>query len=521
MYNRHPYAQHFGKKLTALFLLLCLLCMMLPASAAPTEGVLYASDFSTGAEGWYARGKSTELSLSDGKLVISGRTKKADGAAIDLDLQEGLLYSFTAEIAQDAKSSAEFALTVSHTKAGISSYTRLGTVRVSRGESVTVTGEWTAEPYDSYTFYVSSADNTTGDFCLTQVRILVSDPLYLSSASYEGELPSLKEVYAGKFDFGTCMSRIDANDRSRTALVRSQYSIITPENELKPDSVLDVTASKRLVKEQNDDTAVAVRFYNAVPILNFARNNGLKVHGHTLIWHSQTPEEFFHVGYDKSQPYVSREVMLGRLENYIRLIFEYMDQNYPGLFVSWDVANECVADGSTSLRSSNWTKVVGNDFVQRAFEYADKYAPEGVKLYYNDYSTPYEPKLTGIVNLLTKLAEEGHIDGYGFQSHYASDSPTVDAVRKAFERISALGLSLRVSELDITVKADTNITREEQAECYAGLMRLYLEYADILEAVQVWGVSDGTSWISEKHPLMFDANLQPKPAFFRVAELLN
>ena len=354
------------------------------------------------------------------------------------------------------------------------------------------------------------------DFSLVDASTLGQDRI--ANAVYLTKRATLPAV---SLDFGTCISQADVRDAGRTALIRKHYNILTPENELKPDSVLDVTASKRLAKEQNDDTAVAVRFSNAKPILDFARNNGMKVHGHVLVWHSQTPEEFFHVGYDRKNAYVSREVMLARLENYIRLVFEYMDDNYPGLIVSWDVANECVADGSSSLRSSNWTKVVGSDFVNRAFEYADKYAPEDVKLFYNDYSTPYEPKLTGIEKLLSSLVSEGHIDGYGFQSHYQSDTPSVDEVRKAFDRISALGLSLRISELDLAVTADTDKTREVQAARYAELMELWLNYADKLDAVQVWGVSDGTSWIKEKYPLPFDAGLRPKPAFFGLVNVLK
>ncbi|MCQ2458059.1 MAG: endo-1,4-beta-xylanase [Clostridia bacterium] len=507
------------KKLLSVLLVFCLLFPFIPALAEDESEVFYVSDFSENAGAWYTRGDETQLNVSDGMLNVTGRKKKSDLAALDLQLKDGLLYSFTAEVMQTAKKSVEFSMTVERKKKGTTSYTKLGTVKASQGEIVSVTGEWLVEPYDSYTFYISTVGTSAVDYSIVSLSISVSDPYHLSAVTWEGELPSLKETFADYFDFGTCVSQADVRDGGRTALVRKHYNILTPENELKPDSVLDVTASKRLVKEQNDDTAVAVRFGGAKPILDFARNNGMKVHGHVLVWHSQTPEEFFHVGYDRKNAYVSREVMLARLENYIRLVFEYMDENYPGLIVSWDVANECVADGTSSLRSSNWTKVVGSDFVNRAFEYADKYAPEGVKLFYNDYSTPYEPKLTGIVNLLSSLVAEGHIDGYGFQSHYQSNTPSVDEVRKAFDRISALGLSLRVSELDIAVTADTDKTREEQAARYAELTELWLGYADRLDAVQVWGVSDGTSWIREKYPLLFDARLQPKPAFFSLVNV--
>ena len=509
------------KKLLSILLILCMLFPLIPVLAEEESEVFYASDFSENTGAWYTRGDETQLTVSDGMLNVTGRKKKSDVAVLDLQLKDGLLYTFTAEVVQNEKKSVEFSMTVERKKKGIASYTKLGTVKASRGETATVTGEWLAEPFDSYAFYISTVGNPAVDYSIVSLSISVSDPYHLSAVTWEGELPSLKETFADYFDFGTCVSQADVRDAGRTVLIRKHYNILTPENELKPDSVLDVTASKRLAKEQNDDTAVAVRFSNAKPILDFARNNGMKVHGHVLVWHSQTPEEFFHVGYDRKNAYVSREVMLARLENYIRLVFEYMDENYPGLIVSWDVANECVADGSSNLRSSNWTKVVGSDFVNRAFEYADKYAPEDVKLFYNDYSTPYEPKLTGIEKLLSSLVSEGHIDGYGFQSHYQSDTPSVDEVRKAFDRISALGLSLRISELDLAVTADTDKTREVQAARYAELMELWLNYADKLDAVQIWGVSDGTSWIKEKYPLPFDAGLRPKPAFFGLVNVLK
>lgn len=507
------------ERIISVLLALCMLLSSAVLADGAGESMLYFCDFSDEVPEWQPRGKETVLAVENGCLAISGRKSKSDSAVLDVALEAGKLYTFSVKVMQQAKNAAELTLTVEHKKQGHSSFTTLSTGKTAKGEWTIISGEWLADTFDSYSLLVTTVGNPTLDFCLDDVVITMSDPLHLSETVYEGNLPVLKDLSSGFFDFGTCISQADVHNTSRSALVVSQYNIITPENELKPDSVLDVAASRTLAQE--DDTAVAVHFANAVPILKFAQKNGLKVHGHVLVWHSQTPEEFFHEGYDRNRPYVTREVMLARLDNYIRLVFEYMEEHYPGLIVSWDVANECVADGSSNLRASNWTKVVGEDFVCRTFEIADRYAPEGVLLYYNDYSTPYEPKLTGIVNLLTSLVAEGHIDGYGFQSHYASDTPTKGEVRKAFERITALGLKLRISELDITVTADTDSSRYAQAQRYADMMTLYVEYADVLEAVQVWGVCDGTSWLKEKHPLMLDAKLQPKPAFFSVAEVLR
>lgn len=330
------------------------------------------------------------------------------------------------------------------------------------------------------------------------------------------ELPALKDVYAGKFDFGICVPKQMVSFKDKMAFVSSQFNIVTPENELKPDAVIDLGMSA--VKAREDDTAVAVHFDAAVPLLDWAQENGVKVHGHTLVWHQQTPEAFFHEGYKSGAPLVTREVMLARLENYIAQVMAFLDENYPGVVVSWDVVNEAVDDSTGKLRGSMWLDVVGEDYLARAFELARKYAPEGTLLYYNDYNTAYFGKQNGIVALLEALIPEGNIDGYGFQMHHDLSKPTMSQIRDAVKRIAALGLRLRVSELDITVGADNEDSFRRQAKMYAEIMKLILEYEDQFEAVQVWGLTDDVSWRSGQFPLLFDSQRNPKPAFWAVAD---
>lgn len=507
------------KKLISLLLCVLLLCAVLPVFAEEeADEIIYASDFAAGKDGWEGRsmGGVKLRNKEDGSLYVTGRMGDWSGPAYPITLPAGTLYWISAEAMANQGASVDFVLTVVYTKDGAEQSERIAQASGNNGAWVTLCGSWKSDDVQDVRICLETSDASTANFYIRNVVVQLNDPRDVTEVTWEGELPVLKDVYAGHFDVGTCFSGYDAKNPARCALVASQYNIITPENELKPDSVLDVNASKRLVKETGDETAVAVHFDNAKPILDFAKENGLKVHGHVLLWHNQTPEAFFHEGYEVGKPFVSREVMLARLDNYIRLVFEYMDANYPGLFASWDVVNEAVADGSTNLRESNWTKVVGQDFISRAFEIADKYAPEDVLLCYNDYSTPYEPKLTGICNLLEGLVAEGHIDGYGFQTHYSTGEPSVATVKKAFDRISALGLKLRVSEMDIKVDMDTDKNRAAQAQYYKDLFELYLTYD--MEAVQVWGVCDSTSWIAASYPLPFDANLNPKPAFFSIVE---
>lgn len=346
--------------------------------------------------------------------------------------------------------------------------------------------------------------------------LLLAMALGGAAARAEGALPSLKEIYADRFDVGTCVTRMEALQSKRMAFIESQFNILTPGNELKPDSVLDVGMSYVLARE--DETAVAVHFDAAKPMLDYAWEHGMKVHGHVLVWHSQTPDAFFREGYRVNGPYVTREVMLARLERYIAQIMAYLEENYPGLVVSWDVVNEAIDDSTGGLRESPWLAVVGEDYLSRAFELARKYAPEGTLLYYNDYNTAFLSKQNGIVKLLESLMAEGNIDGYGFQMHHAVGMPKLDEIARSVERIAALGLRLRVSELDVTVSSNSEDSFARQAELYAGIMKLVESYADQFEAVQFWGLTDDLSWRVSQFPLLFNGDYTPKPAFWAVAD---
>ena len=336
-----------------------------------------------------------------------------------------------------------------------------------------------------------------------------------------GETPSLKDIYSGRFDFGAAAPRAAFSDPALKQLMIEQFSILTPENELKPNYVMDWEKSRQLVTESGDESAVAVQFAAAKPLLDFAKKNGMKVHGHVLVWHNETDDAFFCEGYDKDRPMLGREAMLGRLENYIREIMQYLNDNYPGVIVSWDVVNEAIDDGSNSLRKSNWYETIGGDYVERAFELARKYAPEGTLLYYNDYNTAYPGKRQGILELLGRLMAEGNIDGYGFQMHHGIIAPSMSKLTDAVSAVASLGLKLRVSELDVGMQNYSEASLAKQAKKYADVMKLMLGYADQTEAVEVWGLKDDMSYRSYEYPLLFDAGLNPKPAFWAVADPEN
>ncbi|MBE5802821.1 MAG: hypothetical protein E7319_11135 [Clostridiales bacterium] len=505
-----------------LILTLCLSCF--GTVAAETAAMFtYASDFSAGSDGWYARSMgNAKLSFVDGVLTITGRDQDWNSPGRDFAFQPGAEYALSVQVYQETVDNAAMMISIAHASEGVETYENLAFGSVPKGKWTTISGKYKAGEFDTYVLYIETSsaaelEFSMKDFTVTQLTAPAA-PAKTAAAAEKIDpltLPSLKEIYGDLFDVGTAIGG-DAVNFERMANYAHQFNIMTHENDLKPDSVLDVKASRELAAE--DQTAVAINLTKARTLLNYCKKNGIKVHGHTLVWHNQTPEAFFHEDYDTSKPYVTREVMLGRLENYIKTVLTTIQTDYPGLIVSWDVVNEAVADNSSNLRTSNWTKVVGEDFVNQAFAFARKYAEPGVKLYYNDYSTPYEPKLTGICNLLDSLIADGNIDGYGFQCHYQLTSPSYTQLNTAFKRIADKGLLLRVSELDITISNTAETTLLSQAERYRKLFELFAQYSDQLEAVHVWGVTDDRSWKASDHPLLFSPGMQPKYAFWALTD---
>ena len=511
------------RKLISLMLVLCLIPLG-AAFAAGEAKTVYASDFSKDEDGWYGRGAQS-FRTADGTVKTEGRTSDWNSPGRDFDLVEGAKYKLSVEVRQDEIDQANFMISVAHSVDGVETYENLAKGTAKKGEWATLTGDYTAGGFDRYVLYVETTGAGTLSFEIRDFTVVAPEgepepkptdpPMEIEAVE---DLPSLKEIYAGKFDFGTAVPQTAFRSEILTNLILKQFNILTPENELKPDSVLDVYGSKKLVKETGDETQVAVYIDTAVPLLNFAKEHGLKVHGHVLIWHSQTPDTLFHEGYEASKPLVSREVLLGRMENYIKGVLELTGEKYPGIIVSWDVLNEAIDDGTNMLRNSNWMKIIGEDYPNYAFAFARKYAAEGVKLYYNDYNTAYYGKLAGIEKLLKNLIEDGNIDGYGFQMHHSIGQPSMQMIEDAVETIAKLGLRLRVSELDIGAGSNTESAFKKQAKKYADIMKLLVRYSDQFEAVQVWGLNDSMSWRSKDYPLLFDGRNNPKPAFWAVAD---
>lgn len=480
----------------------------------------YKSDFSAGTDGWYARsagGASVYVTDEMGLMTI-GRTATWNSPGRDFELATGKTYSMSVLVKQDQVDSTGFILSVAHTRDGSESYENLATCTAKKGEWTLMQCTYVAGRYDKFVLYIE------GGAADTEYQIKDFTCVEQTLKYGKADIPSLKEVYAPYFVFGTAVTGNEVLDADRMEFYKSQFDIFTPGNEMKPDALINIAACKSAVRKTGDETVVEVKFDRCKPLLDWAQENGIKVHGHTLVWHSQTPDQFFHEGYNSTSPLVSREVMLARMENYIRQVLTWTEENYPGVIVSWDVVNEAAADSGRKLRDSLWTQVVGQDFINRAFEYARKYAAPHVKLYYNDYNSEMTMKALVTRDIVDSLIADGTIDGYGFQSHYSVGSTNLFYVEIAMKEMAKRVLNdgtpirLRVSELDVGIPSNTDSNWQTQARYYKQLMELYLKFADQMEAVHTWGTVDNLSWRKENYPLLFDGQSQPKPAFYAIVD---
>ena len=474
--------------------------------AADTGFSGYQSDFSAGTDGWYARsGGTAQVEIADEALKITGRAATWNSPGRNFDLQAGESYRLGVYVMQDEADSAEFMISAAHSRDGSESYENIARATAKKGEWTYVGGVYSPGRYDNYILYVETTGNGTLSFSIRDFYVTAQE------LTFPMNIERIRDAYEPLFPVGTAITQSEALSKPRMDFVASQFAVITPGNELKPDSVLNIGACRRAAK--TDETAVVISLDAAKPLLSYCMKNGIPVHGHTLLWHNQTPDSFFRLGYSTSQGYASREIMLGRMENYIRAVMEETERLYPGLIVSWDVVNEAIDDNTGALRDCMWKKTVGDDYILQAFAFARKYAPEGTLLCYNDYSVPYPTKLNGITALLEQLAAEGTIDCCGMQAHYQLNTPTVQQVETAIERIASLGLTVRISEMDIVIGGNNDLYLSRQAERYKSLMQVYIRHADVIESVQFWGVTDDLSWLSGRYPLLFDRDAQPKPAF--------
>ncbi|MBP3569046.1 MAG: endo-1,4-beta-xylanase [Lachnospiraceae bacterium] len=338
------------------------------------------------------------------------------------------------------------------------------------------------------------------------------------------QMPTIQEVLAAhNMKAGTCLSDFMIGNKKCQELIQANFNSITFENHLKPDAILNQQESKKagnLVVKFNATT---------LKLLEWCKENKMAVRGHTLIWHSQTPDWIFYEDFDKKNALVSREVMLERMESYISQTFALLEElGYLELFYAYDVLNEAWMEDGT-MRDSLWLTTIGEDYMWQAFYFADKYAPDYIDLYYNDYNEQY--KTETLYNFVQTLIDENGeylIDGIGFQAHLYTEDNLEDYFATV-ERLGSLGLKLNLTELDVCLGSWQNIkpavdeNLRAQGQYYynliEGLLKLKEEGKVHMDALTFWGFADKLSWRAERSPLLFNTMYAPKYAYYGALQI--
>lgn len=335
-------------------------------------------------------------------------------------------------------------------------------------------------------------------------------------------VPSLREALGGLCTGAAVHAGQLRRPGSRALLLR-HFSSITAENAMKPEALLDHAATLR----QGDEMRAAVNLAKAQPFLAFARAHGMTLRFHVLVWHNQTPRWFFAQGFSAAEdaPLAAPEVILARLRRYIRDVMQGLNRDWADVISTWDVVNEAIevtqgGEGGFRVRSL-WYQALGTAFVLPAFEEARRHCAPGQQLFYNDYNSFEAQKQACILPLLEQLCEKGLIDGMGMQAHILPQWPTMEEFEAALRRYAALGLTIHLTEMDVHPMDASPVSQMHLAARYKGLMEILFRARGEgipVESVTLWGLTDDCCWWSRPGqpccPLLFDAQMQPKAAFF-------
>ena len=392
------------------------------------------------------------------------------------------------------------------------------------------------------------------------------------AAAHMADAPTLKDAYRHHFQIGVAINRTVATGEAGgnrpseliqkdIALTKAQFNQISPENDLKWESV------------HPREGADGYNFGPADAYVEFGRKNHMLIVGHTLVWHEQTPRWVFagttppndpaktHSqpptpsanrpganpgggrfgrgpgGFDINAPHATREGLLQRMREHIHAVVG----RYKGKIKVWDVVNEALSDGGpNTLRISPWEQIIGPDFIAKAFEYAHEADP-GAILRYNDYSLENPAKRQKLITLIKELqAKKVPVMAIGTQTHVSVSSPTSEEEERALTELETLGLPIHITELDVngaqsgqrnngadvanngttTQGGLVDDANKRLADQYASLFQVFLKHKSV-KVVTLWGINDGVSWRANGKPLLFDGNDQPKPAFDAVIRVAH
>ena len=322
----------------------------------------------------------------------------------------------------------------------------------------------------------------------------------------------LKDTYKDYFKIGVAVNNRNVADPDQIKVVLREFNSITAENAMKP--------------QPTEPKKGEFNWEDADKIADFCRANGIKMRGHTLMWHSQIGSWMYQ---DEKGNLLSKEEFYANMKHHIQAIVS----RYKDVVYCWDVVNEAVADsplrwGQPELRESPMYKIAGEEFIYKAFEYAHEADPDAL-LFYNDYNDAEPAKSQRIYNLVKRMKDAGvPIDGIGMQAHYNVYGPTMKEVDDAIKLYSTVVDHIHLTELDIRINEDmggglrfnqgqatvSDWERTLQQDQYVQLFKVLRKHKDVIDCVTFWNVSDKDSWLGVRnYPLLFDENYKPKQAY--------
>jgi len=370
-------------------------------------------------------------------------------------------------------------------------------------------------------------------FALSGAALFGLGSLHARAIETAADQSGLKDVFKDDFLFGTAISNatLENNDEKLLHLIAREFNAITPENCMKWG----------VLEPQQGDP----QWDLPDRLVAFGSKHGIKVVGHALVWHSQTPSWLF---VDPAGAKISADLLGKRMAQHIQTLVG----RYRGRVAIWDVVNEAIDEDEKGWRKSPWLEILGPDFMERAFQLAHEADPKA-QLLYNDYNEHNPGRRNFLVALIKDYERRGiPIHGVGFQGHVGLDYPDLAEYERSIEAIAATGMRLHITELDVDALpraykftgAEISALAEYRDELnpytaglpaqaqerlttrYRQIFELFVKHRDKIDRVTMWGTHDGESWKNDfpvigrtNYPLLFDRQLRRKPAYDAICEV--
>ena len=359
--------------------------------------------------------------------------------------------------------------------------------------------------------------------CLALILSIGTTMAVAQPRNQQAEEPTgYKDTYKGYFSVGVALNFRNIASPEQMAIVKKNFNSVTAENAMKPGEIHP--------KEGVWNWA------GADSIANWCRQNGIKMRGHCLAWHSQFANWMFT---DKKGKPVTKEVFYERLRDHIHQVVN----RYKDIVYAWDVLNEAIADGDgrkmpwmkeapSPYRKTAMMDLCGEEFIVKVFQFAREADPS-VKLFYNDYNAADPAKRDRIYNMVKKMKAMGApIDGIGMQGHYNIYGPSMEDFEAAIKKYSEIVDEIHITELDLRTNEEMggqlrfslgksynvpeHIKTLHQAQ-YENLFRVMRRHKDVITNVTFWNLSDADSWIGvNNYPLPIDKDFKYKKVYYAI-----